>query len=397
MSGRVLYLNCQSGASGDMIAAALVHIGADIDLMKEAVASLDLGPLGIDARKVKKGHVEAIAFDVEVPPDAARLNTLEEVRRVLARGRLPEKTAGKSLEVFLRLAEAEGRAHGKDPEEVRFHELGSADTIVDVVSAVTGLAQLEIDDIMVSPINVGSGSVRTEHGVFPVPAPATSFLLEGFVAFSDGEKGEKTTPTGAALLSAFGRPVDGMPAMKVRRSGFGAGRTEFERTVNVLQAVIGEPVAGIEPDSSVMIECNIDDMNPQVYPYLIGKLLDEGAQDVFISPVIMKKGRPGCLVSIIAPPGKAASLGETLLKESATIGLRQWPVERKKAGRAIRKMDTPWGEVAVKVSSVGGHTRAVPEFEDCRRIAAETGLPLLEVMQELRKMAASRFEKDGEE
>ncbi len=394
MSRRVLYLNCASGISGDMIAGALLDLGADLDRWRRALEAVGLGSVELRAGRISKSGLAATAFRVDLPPGTPRLSSLADVRRRLEGSGLAPSTVHGVLSVFTRLAEAEGRVHGQPPEKVHFHELGSADTMVDALAAVVGLEDLDVGEVLVSPVNVGAGTVRTEHGVFPVPAPATAALLTGFDVFADGEAGEKATPTGAAIAAAFGRKAGRMPRMTVAGVGYGAGQRDFERSVNVLQAVLGSPETEGAEETAVVIECNIDDMNPQVYPYLIRRLLAAGALDAFVVPAVMKKGRPGCLVSVLAPPDKADALGGILMAESTTIGLRRWEVERRKASRRLVAMDTPWGPAAVKIAEAEGFRRAVPEFEDCRRIAEATGRPLLEVMAELGRMAADRYGKE---
>jgi uncharacterized protein (TIGR00299 family) protein len=395
VSGRVLHLNCAAGVSGDMLAGALLDLGADLEAIRGAVASLGLGEVAVAAREVRTGGLAATAFVVTLGPTTRRLPKPADVESVLAGASLSPESREKCRRVFGRLAAAEARAHGTTSDDIHFHELGSADTVVDVVATAVGLESLGVERVLVSPVNVGAGTVRTDHGVFPVPAPATAVLLEGFRIFSDGEEGEKTTPTGAALVTTLGTPVDGVPPMTVARTGYGAGTADFRRTVNVLQALIGEEIGEGGGDRSVILECTIDDMNPQVYPWLIGRLLGEGAQDAYLTPVVMKKGRPGHQITVIAPPPLAERLAGVLLAESTTIGLRRHQVERVCSPRRLETMDSPWGPVAVKVITVGGRARAVPEYEDCRRAAEASGLPLIDIMASLGRLARERYGTNG--
>ncbi len=397
MSGRTLWLNAASGLSGDMIGAALIHLGADGGAIGGAVARLGLTGVDVSWRTVRKGGVAAAAFDVAIGPDAPRLRTPADVAAVLDRAGLPAEVDASCRRAFDALAEAEGKVHGESPEKVHFHELGSPDTLVDILAAAVGLRSLGVDRLLVSPVNLGGGTVATDHGRMPVPAPAVAALLAGFTVFTDGEEAEKTTPTGALLASVFGRPCAAMPAMVVERAGYGAGRAEFKRSLNVVQGILGreqERDGGLE--RAVIIETTIDDMNPQIYPVLIERLLAAGACDALLEPVLMKKGRPGYRVTVIAPPELADSLSVELLAESSSIGLRRWPVERVKASRRIESLDTPHGVIRVKVAGIGRSLRAVPEFEDCRRAAEVAGRPLIDIMNELAALAAARFGSSGE-
>ncbi len=389
---RILYLNCASGLSGDMTVAALLAVGADLGRMREMVAALDLGPIELHTEDVRKGGLSAVRFMPRIPGGTPRQKTLNDVNAILEKNTLPREIAALVGDVFLKLARAEADVHGEPPDAVHFHELGDPDTIVDVVSAVTGIVSLGIEKTYASPVNVGAGTVRMAHGAWPVPAPATANLLSGgrFEICSDGEQGEKTTPTGAALLAALAGPSREMPPLTIARVGYGAGTADFSRSVNVLQAMLGETSSDAE-NRSVVLECNIDDMNPQVYPYLINRLLGAGAQDAYLTPCLMKKGRPGFVVTVVASPDLGDLLAGILLAESTSIGLRRYPVERQKAGRRIESIESPWGRIAVKVITVGERVRAVPEFEDCRKAAESSGRPLLEIMSALGRIAAESF------
>jgi hypothetical protein len=375
-----------------MFAAALVHLGADFRRMEEAVVALDLGPVAVEAGPAAKGPLQATAFRVHIGRGARRLETPDRVAEVLDRSGLPPAVADRVRLVYRRLAEAEADVHGEDPAAVHFHELGSPDTIVDVTAAAVGLDSLGVDSLLVSPVNVGGGTVVTAHGPLPVPAPATLRLLRGFALFSDGESGEKTTPTGAAIVTSLGTPAPHLPPLTLLGEGYGAGAADFTASLNVLQLVLGEGPTGEQRETAVVLECNIDDMNPQVCPYLVERLLEEGAQEAYLTPVVMKKGRPGFRVSVVSPPGLVERLAGVLIAESTTIGLRLWPVERIKASRRPGAVATPWGEVRIKLAEYGSVRRAWPEFEECRRIARETGRPLVEVMRTLSDLAARTLE-----
>jgi uncharacterized protein (TIGR00299 family) protein len=296
----------------------------------------------------------------------------------------------KSLQIFTRLAEAEAQVHRTSIEQVHFHEVGAMDAIIDIVGAVIGFQAMGIEKLYCSALHVGSGMVECAHGTLPVPAPATLDLIKGKPIYSTGVKGELLTPTGAAILTTLASGFGAMPAMTVEATGYGAGTLD-PPVPNLLRLTIGEAEdlrSRFQIERVAVIETNIDDMNPQLYDYLIQKMLDLGALDVFLAPIQMKKNRPGTLVSVICPVEDVEKFADFLLQETTTIGLR-WRVDnRLKAERSIREVTTRYGPVRFKVAQLGEQTSNVsPEYEDCKRIALEKGVPLREVMEEARAVA----------
>jgi uncharacterized protein (TIGR00299 family) protein len=287
--------------------------------------------------------------------------------------------------MFRRIAEAEAAIHQMPVEEVHLHEVGAPDSIIDIVGAVYALEWFGIDDIVASPLNVGGGTVQIAHGTFPVPAPATLRLLEGAPVYSSGPDGELVTPTGALLVTSYARAYGPMPAMTVARIGYGAGTRDRQGAPNVLRVVIGErasasaaasPAAALR-EPVVRIECEIDDMNPQLFSPLVDRLSAEGALDVFLTPVLMKKGRPGTLVTVLAPVERRAALCEILFRETTTIGVRFDDVQRETLDRRWVEVVVPGGTIRIKVAGRAGETlNAAPEFDDCVRVAQATGRPL---------------------
>jgi uncharacterized protein (TIGR00299 family) protein len=289
------------------------------------------------------------------------------------------------------MAEAEARVHATTPDRIHFHEVGAVDAIVDIVGAVIGLDLLGITSISASAVNVGSGTVQTAHGMLPVPAPATAELLKGIPFYQSSTQFELATPTGAAIISTLGSSFGAMPSMKVDRIAYGAGDQDFPGRPNVLRLMIGEAAARYDEDTSLVIETNIDDMNPQVYDYLIERLMTQGAQDVYLTPIIMKKGRPAILLSVLTDTSKSDGVLDTILRETTSIGVRIQEVGRKKLSREIQEVETVYGKIRIKISKRGDDTlTATPEYEDCRKIADEKRVPLKRVIEEAKIQFAQR-------
>ena len=311
------------------------------------------------------------------------------MERIIDRSSLDSRVKGKSKEILLRIASVEAEIHQKKVEEVHFHELGGLDSIVDIAGSVWGLGQLGIDEIDVSGINVGGGFVKCEHGILPAPAPATLSLMRGKPIYSSGVDKELLTPTGAAILTSMGSAFGQMPSMKVEKIGYGAGRSDLPHP-NLLRLIIGtsKPIFGRE--KVLVVETNIDDMNPQFYDYAIERLLAMEALDVFLTPVLMKKNRPATLLTVICAPEKLSSVIEFLLKETTTLGLRWREEERAKTDREIATVETKYGKIRFKLARWGGKVvNLSPEYEDCKRLALQKGASLKEVFEEARRKAAS--------
>ena len=283
----------------------------------------------------------------------------------------------KSIAVFRRIAEAEGKIHGVPADEVHFHEVGAVDSICDIVGACVGFDLLSIDAIHSSPINVGSGTAKTEHGVLPVPAPATAELLKGKPVYARGPAIELTTPTGAAIASALAVEFGPLPAIRICATGYGAGDRDFAEHANVLRVLIGETSGAEESITVAVLEANIDDSSPQVLGYAMERLFDAGALDVTLEQVLMKKNRPGTLLRVIARPEQRESLAQVIFAETSTLGLRLYSAERRVKARHIIEVDTPHGKIRMKIADDGSFA---PEYEDCRKLARETGVPLKQIL-----------------
>jgi uncharacterized protein (TIGR00299 family) protein len=306
--------------------------------------------------------------------------TLSEIYTLIDGSRLSATGKDRAKGLFARLGEVEGTIHGTPVDEVHLHEVGSLDSIVDIVSTVHALELLGADRIVASPLNVGSGTIRSAHGLYPVPAPATVRLLEGVPVYSGTQRAEMVTPTGALLVTAYATEFGGIPAMKIAAIGYGAGARNFEDTPNVLRVLIGEADVAAPSDAVVVIEAEIDDMNPQLFGVVMDKLLAAGALDVFYTPIQMKKNRPGTLLSVIAAPAAREKLTAIVFRETTTIGVRYREMTRECLDRETQTVTTPFGQVRFKVARRNGEIlNASPEFDDCVRLAEASGLSVKEI------------------
>lgn len=392
---KLAYFDCFSGISGDMALGALVDAGADLARIEAELRKLPVSGWTIAAEKVKRGAIRATHVRVATT-EAHHHRCLSKILEIIAGAGLPPRAAARASEVFQCLAEAEAHVHGVPVEQVHFHEVGAVDAIVDVVGACVAFELLGIEQFACSALNVGGGRVRTAHGVLPVPAPATADLLRQAPTYSTGIERELVTPTGAALVAGLCTRFGPMPPMTVEKIGYGAGSADFSEQPNVLRVFFGEAAAreaaaGREETVSV-IETNLDDMNPQIYAYFAERALAAGALDVFATPVQMKKNRPGQLVTILCEPSAADRLVDLVFRETTTIGVRTYEARRRTLEREFVPLETALGTIRMKVARLDGHVlNAAPEYEDCRRIAAERGVPLKQVLAE----AISSFERRG--
>lgn len=377
------YFDCFSGASGDMILAALLDAGLHLEQLQSELAKLGLNNVEIVAKRLLKNHISATTFEV-IDKGNQPLRHLKDLVAIVEQAELADHIKSQAIEIFGRVAEAEASVHGQPLEKVHFHEIGAVDTIIDVVGALIAFDLLGIRDVFCSKLNVGSGFVTFSHGTFPVPAPATSALLKGVPIYSDGTQAELVTPTGAAILSQVVKDFGDMPEISAHAIGYGAGQKDLPRP-NVLRVFLGEAsTAGAEQDKVSIIETNIDDMNPQFYQSVMDNLLSAGALDVFLTSTIMKKGRPGLLLTALCPVEKEVELVDRILRETTSIGVRIRQERRVKLEREIVNLKTELGNVRVKVTRWHGKiANRTPEFEDCKRIAEEKGLTLKEVYRKI--------------
>jgi uncharacterized protein (TIGR00299 family) protein len=408
----ILYFDCFSGAAGDMILGALLDAGLPLEDLRRALGSLAMEPESVWTERVTRAGISATKFHVrgeegarahahdhEHPrahqeshghtrrsdrrPETQHFHShrsLQEINTLIDGSALSSAGRDRAKELFARLGDAEAAIHGASVERVHLHEVGSIDSIVDIVGTVYALEMLGADRIVSSPLNVGGGRVDSAHGVYPVPAPATTRLLEGVPIYSARQQVELVTPTGALLIGAYADEFGPIPAMRLQRAGYGAGSRDFTDMPNVLRVLIGEADAAASSHRVVVIEADIDDMNPQIFGVLIDRLLAEGALDVFYTSIQMKKSRPGTLLSIVAPPSARERLTATVFRETTTIGVRYQEMDRDCLDREVVSVETPFGPVGIKVARRNGELmNASPEFEDCARLASETGTPVKDV------------------
>lgn len=388
---RIAYFDCFSGVSGDMVVGALLDLGVDFDELKHQLSSLAVSSYGIKTRRVERGGVAAAKFDVEVDLRDQPARTLADIRSIILESSLSEITKQRSLAVFERLAVAEARVHGTPRDEIHFHEVGAVDSIIDVVGAMIGFEMLGVDRFYCSSLRVGRGVIEAAHGRLPVPAPATAELLKGVPIYAGDLEGEFVTPTGAAIVATLCEGFGPLPAMKTDGVGYGAGARDPKELPNALRLMLGEmndaeddidstKAASIRDESVTVIETNIDDMNPQVYGFVMERAFAIGALDVFMIPAQMKKDRPGVLLTVLCKPAMTDGLIEMLLAETTTLGVRYYRAHRRVLERAIETVDTEYGPVRIKVARDGERTLHFhPEYEDCARLALESQTPLIEV------------------
>jgi hypothetical protein len=389
---RVMYLDCFSGVAGDMLLGAMIDAGLPVDALRQA-----LGSLGVDhelsvERVVRAGltasHVRVRERRGYRSPDHEHHHhhphhhgehrSLKQIAELIEQSSLSTGSKTRAVSLFRRLAEAEAAIHNTTIEQVHLHEVGAVDSIIDIAGAVFGFEWFGIDDVVASPLNVGGGTITIAHGTYPVPAPATLRLLTGVPSYSRGEQIELVTPTGALLVSAYARSYGHLPAMTVQQVGYGAGTRELQSSPNVVRLVIGERIPGAaspgDGEPVVKIECEIDDMSPQLFGPVADRLLRAGALDVYLTPVQMKKGRPGTLLTVLVAPDRRAEICDLLFRETTTIGVRFEEMQREVLDRRWEEVAVQGGHVRIKIASRRGEIlNAVPEFDDCVRVADATG------------------------
>jgi len=395
---KIAYFDCFAGAGGDMILGALLDAGLSLETLKKELGRINLGHYEIYKKDVIKqgiGGTQAV-INIDQQHHKHHHRRLSHIKEIIENSGLKEDVRQKGIKIFTRLAEAEARVHRTGIEDVHFHEVGAVDAVIDVMGAVIGLDELEIDKVVCSPIHAGCGTIECAHGILPVPAPATAELIKNIPVYSTGVKGELLTPTGAAILTTLASWFGSLPGMTIESIGYGAGTSE-RNIPNLLRLMIGNSDydAG-EYDQVAVLETNIDDMNPQIYDYLIQKILDMGANDVFLTPVHMKKNRPGILLTLVCPVKDKKIFSDFILRETTAIGIRHRFESRIKALRKIEKIETKFGQIRVKIAEKSGEIiNITPEYDDCRQAALENNIPLKHVMEHV-KTEALRINKQYE-
>ena len=400
----IAYFDCFSGISGDMIVGAFLDAGVPFDWLRGELRKLPLEGYELGVEGVRRGGIGGKKFRVKVEVEQVE-RRLGDVKEIIESSALSDEVKGLSIKVFERLAEAEATVHRVGIDDIHFHEVGGVDSIIDIVAASLSLFYLKIDKVYASGLPLSQGTVLSSHGALPLPAPAVAELLKGIPVYQSPVKGELVTPTGAAFLATVSNGFGVMPPMKLDAVGYGAGERENEGLPNLLRVMVGEQLppspsllkrgseGELEVDSVVVIEANIDDMNPEVYGFVMDRLFDGGALDVSLMPVYMKKGRPGTLLQVICEAGMEQEMATIMLKETSTIGVRFYRADRLKLLRETIRVDTRFGEVRMKVARGPWGEKAQPEYDDCKRIATEAGVPILEVYAE----AIKGFERSSHE
>jgi pyridinium-3,5-bisthiocarboxylic acid mononucleotide nickel chelatase len=383
---RAIYFDCPSGASGDMILGALVDVGVSLDALRQELARLALPGWRLTAREVRRGAFRATKVDVEIDPGTASAHRhLGDIVGILEASGLAPAVLGGAVAIFRRLAEAEARVHGTTVEEVHFHDVGAVDAIVDVTGAVVALRLLGVEAVHVSALPIGGGFVDGPHGRMPIPGPGTAELLRNFPVVDTGVQAELVTPTGAAILTTLAAGAGRMPAMTVERVGYGAGGRDLPGTPNVLRCFVGATGGGTPIETLAQVETTIDDMSPQLYEPLMERLFEAGALDVFLTPVVMKRSRPGTVLTALCAPERVGELSRVLFEESSTIGVRWTEVARARLEREMVTLPTAYGALPFKVSRLGGRVVTVtPEFADVVRLARDKAVPVREVLDQAR-------------
>lgn len=387
---RTAYIDCQTGASGNMILGALLDAGMELKALKVELAKLPVRGYRLKVSKVSKAGIVGTYLDVEVT-GRHRERRLADILALIRRSALGSGVKDTASKVFRSLARAEARAHGTTAEKVHFHEVGAVDCLVDVVGSAVGLKLLGIERVQVSPLNLGKGTIQCAHGILSVPAPGTSYLLKGVPVYQDELQGELVTPTGAAILTTIAQGFGPLPKMKVSAIGYGAGTLDLPRP-NLLRVLIGETEKGVfEADQVVLLETNLDDLNPQFYDHVMDLLFKRGALDVFLVPIQMKKNRPGVNFSVLSRLEDADALTRCLLKETSTLGVRRKEMERICLQRETKTVRTAWGPVPVKVARWGSEVlNYAPEYEACRKLAVRHGVPLKRIYEEAKALFRNR-------
>ena len=378
---KVLCYDCFSGISGDMNLGAMIDLGIDVSYIKNELDKLNLGGWELFAEKAQRHGIMGTKVSVKQLIHEHPHRHLSDIQKIIAESTLQDSVKELSMRIFIKIAEAEAKVHGIPVEKVHFHEVGAIDSIIDITGAAICFNALNVDAVLVSEVELGSGFVNCEHGKLPVPAPATAEILKGIPVRMGGVDFEATTPTGAAILSVLGTGFDSRQPVRLEKTAYGVGHKDHPDVPNLLRVSLGETATISESTHrALLIESNIDDMNPEFYDYISDRLFKAGVSDVYCSQIIMKKGRPGVTLNVICETGLADIVKEIIFTESTTLGIRTFSFNKDTLAREFGKLDTIYGEVTVKRSFYNGKEVSVkPEYDECRKIASEKGIPVKEV------------------
>jgi len=393
---RIAYFDCIAGISGDMALAALIDAGADFDELRLHLAKLPLEPFDLDVEETDQHGLRATRVTVRAS-SAGVIRTYASIRALLDAADLPPEALRLAQRIFRGLAEAEARVHRKEVDNVTFHEVGAVDSIVDIAGTALALSMLAIDRVFASAVPTGLGMTKTEHGVMPIPGPAVVELLRGAPMYSKGVAAELTTPTGAAILAATVEGFGELPPMRIESVGYGAGthRLDFP---NVLRILVGPAESAVAPTGNaseqLVLETNVDDLNPELYEYVLERVFAAGAQDAWLVPIVMKKGRPAVTIRVLCAPDREAEMRQIIFRETGTLGIRSAAVSKTTLDRDTVKVETTHGAVAVKIGVLDGRVVTVaPEYEDCARVAREAGVPAKDVHEEAVRLARRELDE----
>ena len=388
---KIAYLDTIGGIAGDMTMAAFVSAGLPFDDLASELKKLNLGDFELVAKHVRRNAIDAVHIDVVITREPHYHRHLHDILALIDASGLHEGVKSRARAIFTVIAEAEARIHDSNIDKVHFHEVGALDSLVDVVGVSICMQKFGIQRVYSSPVRLGNGGfVNTQHGIMPTPAPASLEILKDYPTVLTSIREELTTPTGAAIVKALSTGTLDEEVIKVQSIGYGAGTKEFKEIPNFLRLIVGELEPEFEKEQIMVVETNIDDMNPQVYPFLIEQLLAAGAHDAYLVPIVMKKGRPGILLSVMVGQGKMNDIIGLIYRETTTIGLRVQRIGRMKLPRRESVAQTSFGPVKAKSVVRDGKEVIAPEFEECKRIAREKGLPLLEVVRLLERELSGR-------
>ncbi|MBI5696249.1 MAG: nickel pincer cofactor biosynthesis protein LarC [Nitrospirae bacterium] len=379
---KIAYFDCFNGISGDMTMGALIDSGLDFAAWCAEVDRLGLDGYGVSRRKVRRAGMPGTKFDVSVTGGQPHRG-LADIKRLIRESGISKEAKSSAMKIFGRLAEAEAAAHGVPAGKVHFHEVGAVDSIIDVVGSAIAFDMMGIERVYSSPLNLGSGTVTFSHGTFPVPAPATAEVVKGIPVYASNIPFELTTPTGAAIITTMADGFCPMPAMTVKAIGYGAGGRELAGTPNVLRVFIGETDEAYDDDTVSIVETNIDDMDPRLFEFVMERLFEAGALDVWLVPIIMKKSRPAATLSVLADADNVNRIVDIIMAETTTFGVRITDARRRKLARSFREVMTAGGAVRVKVGSSGKMAlKSVAEYEDAKVAARKSGRPVKEIIRE---------------
>jgi hypothetical protein len=385
---KIAYIDPFSGISGDMLLGAFLDLGFPLENLEKVVAGLHIPGCSLKAERTKKKGISAVKFHVLVEQMERSHAHLKDVMKIVESSAASHGAKALAGKIFHRIAEAEAKVHGTTTDKIHFHEVGAVDSIVDILGAAMAIDYFGFREIVSGPVNTGSGTVKCDHGVLPVPAPATAELLKGIPSYSSGVQLELTTPTGAAVLATVATSFGPFPLMEMEKTGYGAGHADLPDSPNVLRIIQGTPVEKHNEEELVEMEANIDDMNPECYEYAMDALFQAGALDVFLTPIIMKKSRPAVKLTILCDKVKVDEMRRILFRETSTFGVREWRVARNKLDRTVKTVETEYGTVEVKIGFLHGEPiRVSPEYGSCVKAAKEKGAPLQEVFDAARKAA----------